>query len=278
MSKIFILIAAVVLFVFPMGSFAADSQDSDLNATSTISLPENGTTANSTGSLVAVNASVPAVVTEAGSVNSTESIIPADYKEVGFASWYGEKFHGKLTASGEPYDMDELTAAHNYLPLGVKVRVTNISNKKSVVVTINDRGPFVPDRVIDLSRAAGEKIGILDHGKAKVIIEAYRPEIKAEASSANGTIVPAAHSKELYGAFYVQVGAFKVKKNVDLLLEQIKDAGFSKYRIMRIVTDDSEVFKVQVGMFKSLAKARSALGKLNKKFPGAFVTADVIQE
>ena len=93
-------------------------------------------------------------------------VIPADYKETGVASWYGESFQGKLTASGEPYDMEKMTAAHNYLPLGVKVNVTNLGNKKTVAVTINDRGPFVPERIIDLSRAAARKLGFIDSGKA----------------------------------------------------------------------------------------------------------------
>lgn len=89
----------------------------------------------------------------------------------GLASWYGKDFHGRLTASGEPYDMAALTAAHQTLPFGSRVRVTNLANGRSVVVTINDRGPFVDSRLIDLSHAAAKKLGILQDGVAEVRVD-----------------------------------------------------------------------------------------------------------
>lgn len=91
----------------------------------------------------------------------------------GRASWYGAKFHGRLTASGEPFDMTELTAAHRTLPFGTRVRVINEANGKSVVVRINDRGPFSGKRVIDLSRRAAEVIGIKAKGVAPVKLEVF---------------------------------------------------------------------------------------------------------
>lgn len=93
------------------------------------------------------------------------------HKEVGMASWYGPKFHGKRTASGERYDQRKLTAAHPSLPFGTKVRVTNIENDRSVVVEINDRGPFIRNRIIDLSKAAAKEIGMLGCGVARVELE-----------------------------------------------------------------------------------------------------------
>lgn len=249
---------SAILFLFLCGiCAAAETQQSGDNSTSVSSSPEFTADA-------------------AAKDQKPESIVPADYKETGFASWYGEKFHGKLTASGEKFNMNKYTAAHNYLPLGVKVRVTNVENGKSVVVRINDRGPFVPDRIIDISRAAGEKIGIIDSGKSKVKIEAYRPKLKPEVKKRE--IIPASAPKDIYGAFYVQVGAFKVKNNADILVDRLEKNGFSNHRMLRIVTDSAQVFKVQIGMFKSLSKARKALGSLGKGFPGAFVMADVIQE
>lgn len=204
-------------------------------------------------------------------------VIPADYKEEGMASWYGEKFQGKLTASGEPYDMERMTAAHNYLPLGVKVHVTNLGNKKKVAVIINDRGPFVPDRIIDLSRVAAQKLGFIDAGKAKVLIEPYRPEPekKDEFVTIASTAVP---QKKLYGAFYIQAGAYKVKDNADRLIERLNKAGFHNTRIVRIVTDSAQIFKVQLGMYKTLANARKAHISMGKGFPGTFILADVIQD
>ncbi|WP_320007490.1 septal ring lytic transglycosylase RlpA family protein [Maridesulfovibrio sp.] len=202
-------------------------------------------------------------------------VIPADYREEGMASWYGEKFQGKLTASGEPYDMEKMTAAHNYLPLGVKVTVTNLSNKKKVTVIINDRGPFVPDRILDLSRAAAQELGFIDSGKAKVLIEPYRPE-----PDPLPVVVPAAAKaqRNIYGAFYIQAGAYKVKANADRLIERLSKAGFNNTRIVRVVTDSAQIFKVQLGMYKTLANARKAHMSLGKGFPGTFVLADVIQD
>ncbi|MFH0351769.1 MAG: septal ring lytic transglycosylase RlpA family protein [Chromatiales bacterium] len=94
------------------------------------------------------------------------------FEQVGIASWYGPGFHGKETANGEVFNQDELTAAHRTLPLGTKVAVTNVTNGKSVKVEINDRGPYVKGRVIDLSRAAAIRLGMKDRGLAKVQIEA----------------------------------------------------------------------------------------------------------
>ena len=91
--------------------------------------------------------------------------------QIGMASWYGKKYHGRPTASGEIFDMYKLTAAHKKLPLGTRVRVTNLKNRKSVVVKVNDRGPFVRGRIIDLSYAAAKKIGMIGDGIAKVRVE-----------------------------------------------------------------------------------------------------------
>ena len=95
-------------------------------------------------------------------------LAPPAYHQVGIASWYGPGFHGKTTANGEPYDMYAFTAAHKTLPFGTVVRVVDLDTGRSVVVRINDRGPFVPGRIIDLSYAAAEALGILDRGTARV--------------------------------------------------------------------------------------------------------------
>ena len=97
------------------------------------------------------------------------------YRERGIASWYGRKFHGKRTASGERYDMYAMTAAHTVLPIPSYARVTNLANGKSVVVRINDRGPFRPERIIDLSYAAAYKLGYVNAGSARVEVEAILP-------------------------------------------------------------------------------------------------------
>ncbi len=94
------------------------------------------------------------------------------FRQVGVASWYGPGFHGKRTASGERFDQNDLTAAHRKLPLGAEVKVTNLDNGRSIVVEINDRGPYAKGRVIDLSKAAARRLGIVEEGVGNVRIEA----------------------------------------------------------------------------------------------------------
>jgi rare lipoprotein A len=96
----------------------------------------------------------------------------AAFRQIGVASWYGPGFHGKRTASGERFDQNDLTAAHRQLPLGSEVKVTNLENGRAITVAINDRGPYIKGRVIDLSKAAARRLGIVEEGVAKVRIEA----------------------------------------------------------------------------------------------------------
>ena len=123
-------------------------------------------------SLLAACASEP-TRRAAGRTNEAGPKVAAVAKEsqVGVASWYGGKFHGRTTASGEPYDMHAMTAAHPSLPFGTKVRVTNLENGRSVVLRINDRGPFAKRRIIDVSRHAAEHLGFLRAGLARVRVE-----------------------------------------------------------------------------------------------------------
>ncbi len=96
----------------------------------------------------------------------------AAFRQVGMASWYGPGFHGRKTASGERFDQNDLTAAHRKLPLGTEITVTNLENGSSIVVEVNDRGPYAKGRVLDLSKAAARKLGMVESGVAKVRIEA----------------------------------------------------------------------------------------------------------
>jgi len=108
--------------------------------------------------------------------NAAPAAAPA-FRQVGVASWYGPGFHGKRTASGERFDQNDLTAAHRKLPLGSEVKVTNLDNGRSIVVEINDRGPYAKGRVIDLSKAAARRLGIMEDGVGKVRIEATRQQL-----------------------------------------------------------------------------------------------------
>ena len=131
----------------------------------------------------------------------------ADPESQGLASWYGGKFHGRLTSSGEVFDTNELTAAHRTLPFGTMVRVTNMDNGKAVIVKINDRGPFVEGRIIDLSMAAADEIGSVGQGVARVSLQ----------------IVGFASDRELYA---IQVGAYALEKNAEKARAALVAAGF----------------------------------------------------
>ena len=118
-----------------------------------------------------------------GPIRAADGSGDPDFVEEGTASWYGPGFDGKPTASGETFDQDKLTAAHKELPLGVKATVTNLENGKEVEVEINDRGPFVPRRIIDLSKAAAEKLDIDEQGTAPTRVEVESQELeKAESA------------------------------------------------------------------------------------------------
>ena len=180
------------------------------------------------------------------------------FREDGTASWYGPGFHGKRTANGERYDMHGMTAAHKLLPFGTKVRVTNLENGKSIVVRINDRGPFSGDRVIDLTRAGAEKIGMLAKGTARVQLETQGQ-------------VKGLQDGDLSGSFYVQVGAFANKSNAEALAANIRRPG----RGARVVwAEQVSLWRVQAGPFASLRKAEEGTDALGIEFPDAFMVAD----
>lgn len=158
----------------------------------------------------------------------------------GIASWYGPKFHGKRTANGEVYDMLAMTAAHKTLPFGTRVEVRNRTNGRSVVVRINDRGPFVRGRVIDLSRAAADLIDMLGSGTAPV--DVYLVEGATES------------------VFVVQAGAFRDVR----LAEGLRDELAADYAAVRVVDGDGW-YRVQIGAWEDRREARRALSQLRRQ-------------
>ena len=132
------------------------------------------------------------------------------YQEQGIASWYGKQFHGKKTSSGEIYDMYAMTAAHKTLPLGTRLRVVNLANNKSVIVRVNDRGPFVRGRIIDLSYSAAKKIDMIAAGTAPVEILAIKTIPEQSDNASASTTQPIDYYS---GNFTFQIGAFKDKNN-----------------------------------------------------------------
>lgn len=169
------------------------------------------------------------------------------YREVGRASWYGEEYHGRKTANGEIYDMYAMTAAHRTLPFNVRVRVTNLENGKKAELRINDRGPFVPGRIIDVSKRGAITLGFLIQGTARVEVETI---------GLAGEVFPS-----LEGTYAIQVGAFTDKGNADRLHGEL----FPKHPSVRIVlfeTNTQKIYRVRLGKFRSESEAKRYLETL----------------
>ena len=185
------------------------------------------------------------------------------YKERGIASWYGKKFHGQKTSSGEVYDMYGMTAAHKTLPIPSYVRVTSVANGKSVIVRINDRGPFHADRIIDLSYAAAFKLGYVSAGSARVDVETVATEEPAKADNSG----PANRSEKKPAAapaVYVQVGAFSQQQNAEDFRARVA-------RQLAWLTDSVQVlsignlWRLHVGPYGTSEAARSIADRIESE-------------
>lgn len=219
------------------------------------------------------------------------------YVETGIASWYGPDFHGQRTANGEVYDMEALTAAHRTLQLPSVARVTNLENGRSVVVRINDRGPFARDRIIDLSRRAAEMLGFHDRGTARVRVEVLPEESRMIAELAkNGADVARMeefmarrHGQQPTGrpavqtvaytvpvrpaSLFVQAGAFSVRENAERL--QVELARFGDTRIDRIEVNGRTLYRVRLGPLGSVDAAERLLSSLTEN---GYALAQVVVE
>lgn len=195
------------------------------------------------------------------------------YRKRGIASWYGRKFHGNLTSNGERYDMFAMTAAHTSLPIPSYVRVTRVSNGKSVIVRVNDRGPFLHSRVIDLSYAAAHRLGIVQAGSAEVVVERIMPEqIRAGTWRSGGATVassPAPRPANLSntdshnGPMYVQIGAFRDQANAQSLATQA--AGQIPVNApVEVAAGPDQVYRVRVGPFNSREAAERAASPIGQ--------------
>ena len=178
---------------------------------------------------------------------------PKGFREKGRASWYGKKFHGLRTANGEAYDMFKMTAAHKTLPLPSYARVTNLENGRSVVVRINDRGPFHRGRIVDLSYAAAAKLDLLHHGSAEVELEVLTPE-------AGSTAIDDSSGKPRW----LEVGRFNDAIDAIALQERLRSLGFADTTItaMRSASGDGQEQVLRLGPFSNFAKLEDARKKL----------------
>ena len=199
------------------------------------------------------------------------------YLERGVASWYGPTFHGGNTSSGEPYDMYAMTAAHKTLPLPAYVRVTNLLNGRSVVVRVNDRGPFVGNRIIDLSYTAAAKLDMLRNGTAMVEVRTIDPSAPppvitasvappapgaptgvpaavAPAAAAPTTAVPnASGAAAVNPPLFVQAGAFSDPANAERLAEKLRGGGFGKIFVRDDRIAGRRMYRVRIGPVSNVA-------------------------
>ena len=204
------------------------------------------------------------------------------YVERGTASWYGTKFHGRRTSSGEPYDMFAMTAAHKTLPLPTYLQVTNLENNRQVIVRVNDRGPFHSDRLIDLSYAAAVKLDMLKTGTIPVEIRAidpleYQQRLAQKSPPTQETVstAPPAMDRELNGhnsttanaglppvpadktdpAIYLQVAAFSDRQNAERLRQRLATVTTTGIQIQTAIMDDNYLYRVNLGPIPSDAEA-----------------------
>lgn len=172
--------------------------------------------------------------------------------ETGIASWYGPNFNGKLTASGETYDMDELTAAHRTLPFNSILRVINRSNNKSVIVRINDRGPYAKNRIIDLSKKAAQNINMIDPGSVPVdLILLNNSKLPIDLKSPH---------------YSVQVGSFRSKLDAKKVADKIDDS-----RIVESIVDGETYYRIYVGLFRDKTNAEALKEALQDEGIDGFV-------
>jgi rare lipoprotein A len=171
------------------------------------------------------------------------------YRERGVASWYGPDFHARPTSSGEPYDMYAMTAAHKTLPIPAYARVTNLSNGRSVVVRINDRGPFVANRIIDLSYTAAHKLDMTRAGTAFVEVQVLTPGSPTDAARALVPPAPAALSGPV---LYLQVGAFGAADNATKLADRLRTSGIGQVSVSGPAGTPA-LYRVRVGPFTDVA-------------------------
>jgi rare lipoprotein A len=184
------------------------------------------------------------------------SVLPSSngYHERGVASWYGSKFHGRRTSSGEPYDMHLATAAHKSLPLPTYAEVTNLDNGKKVVVKINDRGPFKDDRLIDMSYGAALRLGMTGTGTARVDVRVI--DVSADAPAVSYSADTGSKGTGTEGT-WLQAGAYGKREGAEQLAEQLEQASLNPVSIH----DIGDLFRVWLGPYGNAAEVESVISR-----------------
>lgn len=202
--------------------------------------------------------------------------------QTGKASFYADKFEGSPTASGEKYRHNKLTAAHKTLPFGTRVKVTNLGNNKTVEVVINDRGPYVESRVIDLSRTAAEKLEFINQGLADVSVEVIDPGDGKTSDPPRTIDHVSVDEKEFYDfeiarlnpkGYGVQIGTYQELVNLMRLSDNLKNSYKKKVTIQVKVLNGIKYYGIILGQFPTRLKAEQFRNDVRNKFPDAFIVA-----
>jgi rare lipoprotein A len=222
--------------------------------------------------IFAALAALACFVTACGPKRKVKTAKPAPIgsSETGIASWYGDPYHGRHAANGEIYDMEKFTAAHRTLPFGTWVRVKNLSNDRTVDVRIQDRGPFVHQRIVDLSRAAAREIEMLGPGTAKVRLTVIPPPpVRESVAAPTVEIAPPTPAATKADLFAVQIGAFQDRSKAESLAAGMKEL----YGAARIVIREGKArtYRVLVGEEDSNEKANALAERLRLAGTEGFV-------
>ena len=188
-----------------------------------------------------------------------QKIIP--FEEEGYASWYGKRYHGRKTSIGETYDMYQMTGAHKTLPLPCYIKVTNLQNKRSVIIRVNDRGPFIDERIVDLSYAAAQRLRIIEKGSELVKIEMINPSL-AEKNVEQTDKASSVDSSIKY--FYIQAGAFSNENNASYLINRLSKIKFRNSLNIKTLSKDS-LYLVTIGPYDTKKIAEQALQDISQK-------------
>ena len=181
------------------------------------------------------------------------------YQERGVASWYGKKFHGRMTSSQEPYDMYAMTAAHKSLPLPTYVRVRNLKNNRSIVVRVNDRGPFVDNRLIDLSYSAALKLDMVRDGTTLVEVTAISYD---QASTSRTAATPQRPANAQAAKLFVQVGAFGDRNNAQRRYRMLRNNGIEKVFMHEDTRRSAALYRVRIGPIATVEQYDSLVARL----------------
>jgi len=184
------------------------------------------------------------------------------FAEKGIASWYGTKFHGKRTSSGETYDMYAMTAAHKTLPLPTYLKVTNLNNGRHIIVKVNDRGPFHENRIIDLSYTAAIKLDIIKYGTGLVEVRAIGPGQSIPVNPGGGAPVKTVSVFNGKAGFYIQVGSFGKLINAENLRQKLGPFGAHLVKISQVVVSGDTLYRVRIGPLSDINLADSIVSKL----------------